>query len=473
MATFLSLPNEMKFQIIETVAPDDIVNFALCCKLVHSLAIKTLRQHKAGKKRYHFLDFSVVGARVNRDILQPYHQVLDMVESSRLRLYCKRLEIFNCRLSDEERQSILIQRGALKEIAEVCDKIFDGFISPYIDEEEMKPWRKRVTDGSISELTCLLLTLLPNVRSMTVLDPMLWGRASADIVNEISRRNQEISSSIHDRLSLTKLSQMEIRYDASMPGTSGNTGLIEAFMGLPSMRSIVAGWLGPENKFNRWFHPWYQSNVKEIYILRSTLGVKPIARLLSHVGSLERFGYDHRKFIYRTQRMVLEDAEEDYSPDALINVLFQRARKTLKYLEYTTEAEDSLGDNRTRYIGTLRRFEVLRSLRLSRVLFIENGSMQRLVDELPSSLVELELDCRPRISLEEANCLLDGMLERKQERLPNLELIVFLHRTMPLDEDTILACQGIGLTLDWTVSGVDRGHKTGRSVRWIFTGGTD
>ena len=62
--------------------------------------------------------------------------------------------------------------------------------------------------------------------------------------------------------------------------------------------------------------------------------------------------------------------------------------------------------------------------------------------------------------------MLDGMLETKQERLPNLELILF-HHSMPLHEEAILACQRIGLALDWIESGVGKGHKTGRSVRWI------
>ena len=460
MATFLSLPNETKLQIIETVAPDDIVNFALCCKLFRSLAVKTLRQHKLDTINQRFLDFSFSHQ-------WDYHQLLDLVKSSRLRLYGKRLSIINLGSSDEERRRILIQDGVLNEIAEVCDKMFDGFVSPYIDEDEMKSWCKRISDGSILDATCLLLTLLPNVKSMTVLNSWPWGPAAADIVNKVSKKTQESSLTMRDSLSLTKLSRLELRsYEW------GNTGLIEAFMGLPSMRSLLTSDLVPNNKFDRWFHPWYQSNVEEICILQSELRVKPIARLLSHLRSLQKFSYNHDKF--EGGRMALNDAE-DNSPDALINVLFQRARKTLKYLQYTTNAKDRIGDNRTRYIGTLRRFEVLRSLRLSRVFFVENGSMQRLVDELPSSLVELELhflDCRPHISLEEAKCMLDGMLERKQERLPNLELILFPH-SIPLDEETILACQGIGLTLDWYEPGRNKGHKTGRRVCWIFPGSSE
>lgn len=52
MATFLDLPNELKLNIIEVAALDDIGNFALCCKLVHGLALNTLRQHKADKWMY-------------------------------------------------------------------------------------------------------------------------------------------------------------------------------------------------------------------------------------------------------------------------------------------------------------------------------------------------------------------------------------------------------------------------------------
>lgn len=38
MTALLDLPNEIKLEIIETIAPDDIENFALCSKSVYDLA---------------------------------------------------------------------------------------------------------------------------------------------------------------------------------------------------------------------------------------------------------------------------------------------------------------------------------------------------------------------------------------------------------------------------------------------------
>ena len=51
MASFLGLPNEINITI-DVTAPDDIENFALCCKLVHDLAGKILKQHRANKCTY-------------------------------------------------------------------------------------------------------------------------------------------------------------------------------------------------------------------------------------------------------------------------------------------------------------------------------------------------------------------------------------------------------------------------------------
>ena len=56
VVTFLSLPNEIKVQIVETTASYDIENFALCCELVHGLAGATLRQHKVDKELYSRFD---------------------------------------------------------------------------------------------------------------------------------------------------------------------------------------------------------------------------------------------------------------------------------------------------------------------------------------------------------------------------------------------------------------------------------
>ena len=112
--------------------------------------------------------------------------------------------------------------------------------------------------------------------------------------------------------------------------------------------------------------------------------------------------------------------------------------------------------------GTLRSFEVLKTLRISRVILIVKGAPRTLVDELPSSLEELELV--DPISATEARQMFEGMLATKQKRLPKLRLVVF-EGAIPFDEEVIAAYERMGLVLDWRDTGTNRIQKTARA--WL------
>ena len=110
----------------------------------------------------------------------------------------------------------------------------------------------------------------------------------------------------------------------------------------------------------------------------------------------------------------------------------------------------------------LHKFKALKTLRISRVLLITRGIPRRLVDELPSSLEELELV--ERISAAEAQQMLDGMLATKRERCPNLRLIVF-EGAIPLNQDQIVAYERTGLVLDRGNTDTNTIMKTGQ--KWL------
>lgn len=117
-------------------------------------------------------------------------------------------------------------------------------------------------------------------------------------------------------------------------------------------------------------------------LLQGTLPAH-LAGLFKHLKALQILSYDHSR--------IHENRGEAYEPGDLINTLCAYAEKTLPFLNYTSAADDSIGDNRTPYAGTLRSFEALKTLRISRVVLIENRAPQKLVDVLPSLLAELEL----------------------------------------------------------------------------------
>ena len=152
----------------------------------------------------------------------------------------------------------------------------------------------------------------------------------------------------------------------------------------------------------------------------------------------------------------------DYRPDKHIQSLYSCAEDTLAFHDYTSDAADDIGDHRESDCSMLHNFKALETLRISRVLLIAGGILRRLVDELPSSLEELELV--ERISAAEAEQMLDGMLAMKRERCPNLRFIVF-EGVIPLDHDQIVAYERMGLVLDWRNIDTNMMVMTGR--KWL------
>lgn len=52
MTRFVDLPNKVIDEILDDVLPDDLVNFTITCKQVHSIATRSLRVHRALQRKY-------------------------------------------------------------------------------------------------------------------------------------------------------------------------------------------------------------------------------------------------------------------------------------------------------------------------------------------------------------------------------------------------------------------------------------
>ena len=163
MPTFLSIPNEIKLQIIEDTAPDGIENFALCCKLIYSLAEKTMRQHRADKSTYHNLGYRFLWHGFLSRESSDYESLRVLSESRHLRLYPRYVQIFKCSILDEYFGGGRNTEVIRTEVRRVCDSIFDKLDSPYMNKSEMKTLLDKIVAAEEGAANSLLLTLLPNV----------------------------------------------------------------------------------------------------------------------------------------------------------------------------------------------------------------------------------------------------------------------------------------------------------------------
>lgn len=234
-AQFSSLPNEIKLHIIEISDPDDVENLALCCKLVYSLADKTLKQHKIDRKNWSNLVFSIECCRTDAEYLQAFSKLREIATDRRLGLYPKRVTI-------RGRNYLFTwpdHPGTQDEITEICDQIFKDLESPYINQAEMKAWHKRLIDSGVmagcsltgsAVANALLLTLLPKVERISVPWQGRLGAEMSSIIRTISKVNRDAPSSMQDRLSLTELSEFQLCFGGMDGNFDGATGVLEAFL---------------------------------------------------------------------------------------------------------------------------------------------------------------------------------------------------------------------------------------------------
>lgn len=461
MATFLDLPNELKLDIIELIPPDDIENFALCCKLVHGLALKILRQHEADKRTYSTFFPGLMSNTGYEKSLAGLYKLHNLAQSRRLQLYPKLVQLKSYRpwhmywFSDPDWRRAKSVEGiqVMGKVRSICNDILNEVDSPYISKLEMKSWCNKTGAGDLRAANCVLLTLLPNVERIFVLEIDFTTRNMSDMIYRISQTNRRASSLLWtelSELSLVKLQEVTIHSFFLRGGATRYSGVLEAFMTLPSLHIVRGNCLGRIYVFKKSDdYPDHYSNVDEFHFRNCTLAVFDLASLFSYVKTLRIFSYDHSR--------VPEAPGKEYGPDALINALRSSAEETLTFLNYTSDAKDAVCDHRMPGAGTLSSFKALKTLRISRVILIAQKAPQRLVDELPSSLEELELV--DPISTMEAEQMLEGMLAMKKERLPNLRLIVF-EGAIPFDDEAIAAYECMGLVLDWRDMGTNRIQKT-------------
>ena len=224
MAKYLCLPNEILLQIVETAEPDDIENLVLCCKRVYDLAGNVLKQHRKHKRMFSSFNLGLGRRCCNPENQAAYSGLRDLSKSRYLQLYPKAVEVENFE-----------HTGVVSNKICICDTISQEYDSPYFNMFQIEVEHNIVGRRGKMPINCLLLTLLPNVRNITVWENDSSSRRLGNMIDKISRTNNGASQQIWGKLSLIRLQEAEIRWKTS---PVWRTGVLEAFMSLPSLKVI-------------------------------------------------------------------------------------------------------------------------------------------------------------------------------------------------------------------------------------------
>ena len=433
MPHILDLANEVLYQIIAATNTHDIESLAASCRTIHTLAESKVKRHRELKEKYASLALRDCGQLDKDPGVHPIYVLRDILHDTALAQYptiIRSASFDNDYYEWIDTDQGIAELEGIKAVAAGCDGEIQNVINhcPFIETRERETWRVQIMQGSGDAIVGLLLTLLPRLTSIAIVQPR------EGFFTQIFRRIVKFQQppNRHAPQALTKLARIDIvpYYSTYEMGPANEFDFVSQYARLPSMRTITGSQfetdVGSHAQSFQWRHDPGISAVTEISIDRSTVDAESITNLLRVVRALERFSFAFGG--HMPPRLI-------YQPRRIISGLGQYAQCSLSYLHLTGTriAINTMQDDDLEY--DLRVFEKLKQLRIDHTLLSHhdrpclapskrkfyqdcNCWPQRLVDVLPASIESLELEgCVP---WKRVKAFFAGFLELKAERLPRL-----------------------------------------------------
>ena len=368
MPHILNLSNEVLYQIIAATSLHDIESLATSCQTFNILAQPELKRHRELKKKYAKLAFRDRDDSDKAIDVHPIYVLRDILHDTALAQYPTTIQIgpfdeyYHDWLSTDDD---IVELEGIRIVAARCDREIQNAIyqCPFIETPEREIWRVQIMEGRGQAIIGLLLTLLPNLTSMTAVPQPEEG-----LFTQILKRIVEFEQPTH-RLApqaLTKLARIDARpyYSVSIM-TAHEFDCLPQYALLPSMRTITGShfetYVSGNARAFQWPHDPGISAVTEINIDRSMVDGESITELVRGVRALEKFSFSFGE--HMPTRVV-------YQPRKIIRGLELYAKCNLSYLHLTgtriginTTQDDDLEYD-------LRVFEKLKELRIDHTLLI-------------------------------------------------------------------------------------------------------
>ncbi|CAF9936280.1 MAG: hypothetical protein ALECFALPRED_006752 [Alectoria fallacina] len=438
MTTLLSLANETLLQIVEETRPDSIHSFLRCCKRIWILGTEALEEHLQDLDRYEAPDFRLWTDKPELDF-HPYSCLYQVLLKPRRALYVNRLFVLSLDFTLPETRKTAFTEEILIMIDNLCALCFKIVGCPYIQGDEVDKWVERIRHGDTNAVACLFLTLLPNIKKLSISDYSDQGYA--DLIYEVSKANQSPHRMIPGPLPLNNLHTIIINDTKSMPQPGGKLGIYEACMTLPSLRKLVGKHINCG--FDRWpsgEESPLESNVTDIIFYESAINTESFARLFTKSKSLRHLAYG----VARLPRI-----QGDYTAMGLKKCLEQHTAHTLTCLDLDFSPYAS--HEYSPFIGSLRQLQRLEHLRIRGNMFVDYSSgheaPHRLVDLLPLLPVSIKTLTLVALTIDPSvTFTLNEIRKKREECLPNLTKLTW-ESVLPLGEGLMDACASVGIDL--------------------------
>ena len=499
MSYLLYLPVEILQQIIKNADHTDVESITLSCKHLHNVGKSRLVAHRELKERY--------GRFTCGDPMKSWNdpgwgehpaRLLDMILGEpKIADYVTWLDLRDCYHLHNDPNIFLTPNGQIQaypyasDTESSLDKRIEGVeehLKDYLGQSlNIGMWddfRKRVLALRKGSILALLLIVLPNLSTISFSTGFQRSIINPPWVDMLSDIAGMFAPGSNMQLPLGRLERLEVN-DATY-----DPHLLALFMALPSLKFIRCQKAELRYPVEDLMLP--PSSVVSLQMLQSWFPLEPV---LSSISNLRVFECTHRPW-----RWQLREVPRTWTPRHLARTLLRHAGHSLTSLTLTgvsarckTDEEHLAHD----WIGSLRDFRVLKSIRLDLDVLIDISAtvnldseivqfsvvgdvddnvvamqigddffalnhfdwnrrfaalyldaaqyipvVHRLINILPASAetIELEMQANGHIMQQ----LLDRLPERKAERLPNLKSISYEcaeRCTIGLEE----ACQAVGV----------------------------
>lgn len=405
MARFHDLPNEIVREVLMTVLPEDLENFASTSKHLFLLSKPFLEEHRHLIRRYTtFNSHPPPGQGQHTEVRDGFSAgpiptlFKNILNDPRIGRYVREanLDDFVPTMSDLISSNNSDEARALhKQQRDLIDAAFAQSGVPVVRDrhERLKDGWPDSSYGGESLLIALLLPLLPNLDSLS----MTWTCTFGSYFSEMIPYGGAAGTAW-----LAKLKNVLVEEGDEIVGIS--TRDLQVFSSLPSLKSLTASGLSNRVEAIAENLPAHDSHTTQLVLLDSDVPTQKIYRYLESFRSLQTFTF--------------ECVSSTFDPCWIRNALVAHVKATLQTLTILGPARSDT------FMGSLQPFQVLREIRTeSDFLFPDECDLGTWPSRvLPASIHTLGLrdDERNRIG-KELKPLIKGLQRAKRKTCLQLE----------------------------------------------------
>lgn len=214
-AQFLDLPNEILLQIIAPTNVEDIGSFSSCNKRIRLLFGDVLELHITRKIKY---SKTMLGLRQQIKYLHAVLLLRDVLENPMIARYLAKVVIGDCvnalddwpDRSPVRRQEVIMKiNDAIAQCRDLLSVKLDACLyigtldNPYSRNFDTQPWMDEICEGNERTAVAFLLTLLPNLKSITFSDTRLYPNRVLVVGSNIAAAQQKLPEGFHPLQKLT------------------------------------------------------------------------------------------------------------------------------------------------------------------------------------------------------------------------------------------------------------------------------